>query len=258
MIVDAHTHIHEPGMASARRPASTEALLQEMDTAGVDHALVIPLPGVASNEYVQRECARHADRLTGLYTPEFDQPAETVTKLQRFAETYPLTAVKIHPRVQGVSVEDALVRDVLDVLHERRTPVLFDCFPHGKDIANPPLLPAAYQEPAQRLAALPIVLAHAGGHKVLDAFHLVKAASNVVLEASFTLMYYRGASVERDLAFVIGNLRPGRIMYGSDFPSWGIGEYLEAMRRLTADLPPENAEAFFSGTARHVYRLGKN
>jgi predicted TIM-barrel fold metal-dependent hydrolase len=255
MIVDAHTHIYEHADDQPARPAGTDDLLRGLDAAGIDMAVVIPLPGVAGNEYVRRECDYHPDRLAPLYTPEFDDPARTLEKLRRYAEHHFLHGVKIHPRLQGVTVNDLVVREVVGFMAERGRPVLFDNFPHGRDLDNPALLPMAYHRLAKEFPTATLVLAHAGGHKVLDAFMVAKANPNVLLETSFTLDYYRGASVEADLAFAVRRTHAGRVLYGSDFPSCDLGDYLSHTRRRMEELSAEQQRAFYGETAARVYRL---
>jgi|GEM_PF-734163 predicted TIM-barrel fold metal-dependent hydrolase len=257
MIIDAHTHIHEHADDRLGRPATTDDLLRGLDAAGIDMAVVIPLPGVASNDYVRRQCDRHPDRLAPLYTPEFDDPAHTLAKLRHYAEHHFLHGVKIHPRLQGVTVNDPLVRDVVGFMAERGRPVLFDNFPHGRDLDNPALLPLAYHRLAKEFPTATLVLAHAGGHKVLDAFMVAKANPNVLLDTSFTLDYYRGASVEADLAFVVRRMHAGRVLYGSDFPSCDLGGYLEHTRRRMDELSAEQQGAFYGEAAARLYRLGR-
>lgn len=255
MIVDAHTHIYEQPDPCDKRPAGAADLLREMDAGGVAMAVVLPLPGRASNEFVAGECAKHSDRLAPLYVPEFDMPNETLDKLRRFFEYHDCRGIKMHPRLQRVTAEDAVVREITAWAAERRVPMLFDCFPAGEDLDNPKLGPLAYHRLAQEIPAAQIVLAHAGGYKVLEAFMTAKANPNILLESSFTLGYFPGTSVERDFAFAFGHLYPGRTMYGSDFPEMPVGEYLHRARRVLEAMSPDRAAAFYGGTAAQLYRL---
>jgi predicted TIM-barrel fold metal-dependent hydrolase len=255
MSVDAHTHIHEPGQGRPARPAAVDDLLRELDAAGIARAVVIPLPDTASNEYVFAECARHPDRLAALYTPDFSDHSRTLSRFEAFARDHFVRGIKIHPRVQGVSVRDSVVIEVVALAAELQVPVLFDAFPYGDRLDDEDLQPLAYHRLARRFREATIILAHAGGHRVLDAFLVAKANPNVLLESSFTACYFPGTSVERDLAFAIGRLPPGRVLYGSDFPGFGVAEHLEATRRLTAGLSDAQRTAFFHDTARKVYRL---
>ena len=69
----------------------------------------------------------------------------------------------------------------------------------------------------EEITTVPVVLLHSGGARALEAFLLADACPNVYLETSFSLPYYLGSSVERDLAFSYKKISE-RVIYGSDFP----------------------------------------
>ena len=73
-------------------------------------------------------------------------------------------------------------------------------------------------EIAKHVTDVPIILLHSGGARCLEAMLLADCCQNIYLETSFTLPYYIGSSVERDLAFAYKKLGSDRIVYGSDFP----------------------------------------
>lgn len=74
----------------------------------------------------------------------------------------------------------------------------------------------------EEITTVPVVLLHSGGARVLEAFLLADACPNVYLETSFSLPYYLGSSVERDLAFAYKKISE-RVIYGSDFPYVDMG-----------------------------------
>lgn len=69
----------------------------------------------------------------------------------------------------------------------------------------------------EEITEIPVVLLHSGGSRILEAFLLADACPNVFLETSFSLPYYIGSSVERDMAFAYKKVSE-RVIYGSDFP----------------------------------------
>ena len=257
MIVDAHTHIAEAGRHGPfDLEATAEALVREMDAAGVDVSVVIPLPGVASNEFVYRETARFPSRLAPLYCPDFRVPGETLAKLDRFAGAHPVHGLKIHPRVQGVTADDPVVRDVLAWASEHRVTTVVDLFPWGSSLDDARIHPLAYHRVANEFSNLKLVLAHAGGYKVLETFMVAKANPNVFLDLSLTFAYFRNTSVATDLAFAAGRLPAGRVLYGSDFPDVHFEDYLRTVREHTAQLDPARTHALFGDAARSLFQLG--
>lgn len=69
----------------------------------------------------------------------------------------------------------------------------------------------------EEITTVPVVLLHSGGARILEAFLLADACSNVYLDTSFSLPYYLGSSVEHDMAFSYKKIAD-RVIYGSDFP----------------------------------------
>lgn len=256
MIVDCHTHIFESGRGGPfNAPSSADDLVRQLDASGVDAAIVLPLPGVATNRHVRSECERHRDRLFALYTPEFDAPSSTIQRMERhFADT-PAHGLKIHPRNQGVSVEVSIVDEVIAWAAERSMTILFDVFAWGDSLGNTAMEPFAYNAAARRYPTVRILLAHAGGQKVLDAFLVAKSNPNVFVDVSFTPLYFKGSSIERDVGFICGALPDGRVLYGSDFPYTHFQQHLDVVRELTRDLGEERQAAIFGGAARELFHL---
>jgi len=71
---------------------------------------------------------------------------------------------------------------------------------------------------ATQVTKTPIILLHSGGARCIEAMLLADATKNIYLETSFTIPYYLGSSVERDLAFIYKKIGEDKILYGSDFP----------------------------------------
>jgi len=256
MIVDCHTHIFEAGRGGPfNLPSSADDLVRQMDLHGIDVSVVLPLKGVASNEFVQRECARHPKRLVQLYNPEFDASGETISRMEQFFDSHVPRGLKIHPRHQGVSVNDTLVLEVLYWAGERAIPVLFDVFPWGKSLDDLTTHPLAYHSVAQKLPNLKLILAHSGGYKLLEAFVVAKSNPNVLLDISFTPLYFSGSSLAAECGFLCRRLPAGRVLYGSDFPHVHFGESIEKARNLLADLPDDVLRETMGGAAEKIFKL---
>jgi predicted TIM-barrel fold metal-dependent hydrolase len=256
MIVDCHTHIFEAGRGGPFDiPCGAEDLVRQMDEHKVDVSIVLPLPGDATNEFVHKECCRFPDRLVGLYTPEFDVPAETLARMESFFEQYSARGLKIHPRRQGVSVEQPLVRQTLAWAAKRAIPVLFDVFPFGPSLGDFATYPVAYHKVAQELPDLKMVLAHAGGYRLMDAFIVAKSNPGVHLDLSFTPVYFKGSSIAADFGFLCKRMPAGRILYGSDFPSVPFADSLEASMLFLEGVDSEKRRQVMGQAAADLFGI---
>jgi predicted TIM-barrel fold metal-dependent hydrolase len=256
MIVDCHTHIYEAGRGGPfDLPCSADDLLRQMDEHGVDLSVILPLAGMASNEHVHQQCARFPDRLVGLYNPDFTDPARTVPIMEEFFSRYRAAGLKLHPRLQGVTVNDSIIMEVLHWAGERGLPALFDVFPWGKSLDNPAMHPLAYHRVAQEIPALKLILAHAGGCKLIDAFLTAKSNPNVFLDLSMTPVYFKGSSIAQDCAFLCRRLPPGRLLYGSDFPYVPFSDSRQAAELYTQGLEEESRVAVMAGAAASLFGI---
>jgi predicted TIM-barrel fold metal-dependent hydrolase len=240
MIVDCHTHIFEAGSGGPfNLPSRGDDLVREMDAHGVDVSVVLPTPDSATNEFVQSECARWPDRLVPFYNPDFREPAKTVAVMESFYNSYGPKGLKIHPRLQGVTVEDSVVKEVLTWADERGVVVLFDVFMWGETVDNLLLHPLAYHKVAQSFPSLKMILAHAGGYKQHEAFIVAKSNPNVYLDLSLSPVYFKGSSLASDCTMLCTRLPAGRVIYGSDFPFVWSADSLAAVRKILADCSEE-------------------
>lgn len=64
----------------------------------------------------------------------------------------------------------------------------------------------------------PVILAHSGGLKILEALVLALEHENVYLDISFSVPFWMGTSIEQDFAFAIRKVGTKRCLYGSDAP----------------------------------------
>ena len=65
MIVDAHVHMGRPTAASVRQRGGIHSgrRSRDMDRAGVDKSVIMPIPHVYDNNYVAQSAQRYPDRL---------------------------------------------------------------------------------------------------------------------------------------------------------------------------------------------------
>ena len=82
---------------------------------------------------------------------------------------------------------------------------------------------------SETISKAPIIIAHGGGNRVLDAMLVAMEKKNVFLELSFSIPYWLGSTIEQDFAFAIRKLGSEKCIYGSDAPYADISESKKIM-----------------------------
>lgn len=232
MIIDAHTHIHPDAHGfGPQKDASVEALLANLKAAGISKAVVLAIEPRMPNAYVAEQCAAHPE-LIGFVSLNPLQPETVAGTLQTFVGSGRMHGVKLHPRLQGFTIEHLpAIISLVEQAAAYRVPILFDAFPHGSSYFRTQEVRMIH-EVAQAVPQADIIMAHSGGVKVIDGLMVVKANRNVVVDVSFTPFWCAGSTVMSDLAYALRKIGPDRILHGSDSPEVLPQRALEDTRAL--------------------------
>jgi predicted TIM-barrel fold metal-dependent hydrolase len=270
MLIDGHAHILEPSSPfSEHMNGDPDLLLRMLDDAGMDRAVVFGIAPYGRNEFVAETCEKHPDRLSAFVSVQptgseyFDrQPA--ITHLRESLTLYPFKGVKLHPRIQAFSLSDPRHIPLFETISELGLPVLIDCISQSSPVPLADNLPFEVDRLLRRVPGLKVILAHMGGHRVLDAYCVALSHPDVYLDLAWVLHLYQGSSVEQDVKFVVGKLAPsGRIIFGSDFPIFDRANTLPisvskdmCMRMFDEiGLDEEAVSAVMGGTMAHLLGL---
>jgi len=121
--------------------------------------------------------------------------------------------------------------------------------------------PLGVDEVAVKFRNTRFVLAHCGNPWIADAVEIAAKNDNAALDLSGLAvgnfdadeLYSRCEAYWKYLRMWIEYLADdSKIMYGSDWPLVNVHAYLKLLRRV---VPERMHEAFFSGTARRIFRL---
>ena len=213
-ICDCHAHVgqFDDHMSGHRAAYSPQALLSEMDSAGVDLAVVsnisaIDDPGGANDEMAA--WARRYPRLIPLMwvTPEISRPEKVFEYLG-----IGFRGVKLHPTAGKYRADCAAVRPLLDVCREAHIPALYHC------AADQFSAPALFGQVAADYPEVPIILAHMNMFgRAQDAIAVAESHSNVYLDTSWV-------RPERVLE-AVRRVGADKVLWGTDAPLGGIGHY---------------------------------
>lgn len=144
------------------------------------------------------------------YKQNFDFVAE-MTRSKK------ISALKIHSRIQRIDDDEySQVFTYLKKL-DSSIPIIYDAFYFGHELAYQPSLPRLI-ELATRFPKSKFIVAHAGGHHVLDYFFHLRDLKNVGFDLSFSLQYLESTSSFIDLEKLVRYTDSGRLFWGSDYP----------------------------------------
>ena len=238
VIIDAHTHIHpEADAFGAGHDATLDNLLRNLDACEVERAVVLPIAADSpfvkriENRFVHESCAKHPDRLIGFASVnplETDDPAAV---LEHEVRELNLKGLKLHPRLMGVSADDSRVVPLVQCAADLGIPVAIDCY-LWKPTPLRMQLPMNVDVLCKRVPEAKVIMCHAGGFRFLDTLAVVKANDNVHVDTSLSLTYFAGTPFEDQFMFVLKQIGPRRIIYGSDHPQAPVAETLPRAREI--------------------------
>jgi len=248
--------------ATARVVREPAALLERMDAAGIERAVLINYvaPEVigyteATNEFVSRYAAANPDRLVaaGGIRPDHPDPEREVGHLVR---DLGIRAIKLHPPHQlfrpnaYVDGEQPRLRAVYAACERAGVPVIFhtgtSVFPRARNKFGDPLL---VEDVALDFPELTIVLAHGGRPLWTEtAVFLARRFPNVWLEVSgvppaLLLEYFPKLPKLAD-----------KVLFGTDWPGPGVRELGANFERFRAlGLPADLTERILETNPQRVF-----
>lgn len=261
MIVDFHCHIMPPDFVGRHadlsrrdatyaalfpngpgRIAGTDTLLRDMDTAGVDHAVVMGFgwtdPGIASsaNDYLISSATAHPDRLSAFASLNPAWGDAAVAEARRCLDAGAAGVGELHADTQGFDIGDPnVMQPIMDLLRGRAIPITIHAsepvghaYP-GKGQTTPDkLLTFVCNFPENR-----IVLAHLGGGLPFYAAmpEVRKALANVWYDTAALPYLYGANAIEASVATAGADT----LLFGSDYPLLTQQRVLDYVRSARLD-----------------------
>jgi predicted TIM-barrel fold metal-dependent hydrolase len=127
--------------------------------------------------------------------------------------------------LQHFSLDDPRTANLVREAGALSAPVVIDAFPDG-DWLMQGFDPLAFARLCNQCPETRIVVAHFGGHHVIDCMMLAKRISNMYFDLSYSLLYYRGSAVTANMTYAMRSLKHRRVFYGSDYPDRSVRETL--------------------------------
>ncbi len=262
MIFDSITHVTPDGRwFHTDHDASESRLLQQLDAARVEHAVVVALAGHISNEFVLDLCRRHVPRLIpgASFNPAaYPAAAEAARELRTQLQGGPFRLLKLHPRLNRYDPLDSRCQAVLEEIASwpKPLPVWLDTlFYFATGSSRKPVVDTIH-DLVISFPKIQFVLLHGGGSWLLQVAEAIRDCPNVYLDISFTLLRHAGSSVELDLCYLLKTFDQ-RMIFGSDFPEIDIPRAVQAFERLADGIAREKSAHVLGGNLHRLLMEGK-
>jgi len=138
--------------------------------------------------------------------------------------------LKLHPRLSNITKDK--FRDIANLIEGIDFKfIIIDCFYYGSNLETHTNLELSIFI-AKYFKDQKILLAHSGGHKVLEYMLYTRELKNIYYDLSLTSNYLKNTSVEKDMINFI-KYNYSRIFFGSDYPDFSVKSSLDSYLCLT-------------------------
>ena len=274
MIIDVHTHIFPPDVIGRRemfakrdssfdfiygnpksKMVTCDGLVEEMDIAGVDLAIVCGFPWRSidlcrqHNTYMMEAVRAFPDRLVGLATVNPVAGKACDTELERCFAGGLKGVGEISADAQGFKLDDAgTTGRIVGAVEEAGFFLLLHA---NEDVGHfypgkTPTTPAAVYRFLEKFPDVTTVLAHWGGGLCFYELmpEVAKVTSSVYYDTAASPFLYR-PDVYRVAVGIVG---AGRILFGTDYPLLRMRRHLDELDQ--AGLPPDVKEGIVRKNAQ--------
>ncbi len=243
-------------------PASTDQLLEEMEEAGVERAVILGQDTHATknpafrsytlrNDYIAATAAKSRDRLVPFAGVDPNAGAEALKELKRAVTKLGMRGLKVHSSANSVYINDRRVMfPIYEYCQDAKVPVLFHTGTTGLgDCEIKYSKTELIDEVCQRFPDLKVVMAHFGWPWPDVAIAIALRNPNVFIDVSGWKPKYIPRTI---LPYLNGILRD-RFLFGTDYPMLRPKEWMDDFRAsLEPKLKPGTAEKLLSGNAKRL------
>lgn len=153
--------------------------------------------------------------------------------------------IKIHPRYSAIDWDHSTLPPLLNLANKKGLVTLLCTYMHRKFTDD------VYRDPIVSLINLlssspeaKVILLHGGDVRLLQYAELVRHNQNLLLDLSFTILKYKGSSLELDIKFLFRNFDK-RICIGTDHPSYSHKELKDHLEELSYEVPRDKLENIY-------------
>jgi predicted TIM-barrel fold metal-dependent hydrolase len=186
--------------------------------------------------------------------PETLDVQDAIDHIGEMVEHRNAKGIKVHPIIQGFHLHDQKMVSICRTCVELGIPILTHCGPSqsGEQYAEP----RAFAEIMGLVPELRLILAHLGGAAWQQTAEFARAFPSVVFDCSEIIQWIGApnAPTELELARLILEVGPERVMMGSDFPWYDVDHTVDRVLELPM-LTPDQKEAILGENARRILNI---
>ena len=262
-IIDFHAHIYPQKIAERAVSGVGEFYKLKMENAGtaddlltqgkkynisgfvVQSVAVTPSQVQTINNYISSECKKHSEFIGfGTIHADYDNKISEIQRLLSLG----LKGVKIHPDTQKFNMDDEKMFELYDYLQQSDIPLLIHCGDYRYDYSHPKRL----KNILHLFPKLNVIGAHFGGWSIFDLAYEYLGNEKCFLDTSSSFRML-GIKRAKELILMYG---PDRMVFGTDFPMWNIGEELDSFFRM--GLSEEENELILHKNAERILKTDSN
>lgn len=137
--------------------------------------------------------------------------------------------IKLHPRLSNI-IKDKFTYIVEKMKRLSFDFIVIDCFYYGSNLETHTNLELSILI-AKCFQNKNVLLAHGGGHKVLEYMLYTRDLKNIFYDFSLTSNYLKDTSIKQDIVNFI-KFNNSKIFFGSDYPDFNVRNALESYKNF--------------------------
>jgi len=152
--------------------------------------------------------------------------------------------IKLHPRLSNIT-KDEFEEIILKLVSLKFDFIIIDCFYYGSNLESHINLELAIYI-AKYFKDIKIILAHGGGHRVLEYMLYTRDLNNIYYDFSLTSNYLENTSIRQDIINFI-RFNNQKVFFGSDYPDFTILKSIDTYKKMlcNANLDETQSQGIF-------------
>lgn len=240
MIIDINNII---GKHKYKPEVKVEDLIEQMDKANVDKAVVFCHAETLDNDYVEEAIKKYPDRLIGLYTVNpWSENAER--DLEDALNNRPFKGLRLDPVRHGFAMnETELIDPLFEICSKYNVPIW--CY-GAAEVFSTPIL---FEEMAVKYSDTPLIIGYMGfQYDSSSAASLAKRCKNIYLDTTGCMF--------ANMARALSSAGPERTLLGTGTPYVGFFE-LEIEKIMKSTPNPEYQKLMLGENAARIFNIKK-